>query len=63
MRTTAATTATMVQVCRGRCQDHHKVSSAGAGGEYRARGAGEEESADESAGWSGTELEGSATTA
>ena len=61
MRMTAATAATMAQASGGQGQGHHQVSSAGAGGEYRAEGADKEESADEIAGWSGADLEGSAT--
>ena len=58
---TAATAATMAQASGGQGKGHHQVSSAGAGGEYRAEGADKEESADEIAGWSGADLEGSAT--
>ena len=61
--TTASKKRTVEQVRGGRGKDMQRdqVSSDGARGEYRTSGAGQEESVDESAEWSGAELEGSAT--
>ena len=64
-RTTVTTGKTAVQARGGRGQKnkHDQVSSDRAGGEYRAGGAYQEESADKSAKWSGLESEGSETEA
>ena len=55
------TTAKQVLRGRGQMRHHNQEIRDGAGGGCRARGAGQEESADESAKWSSAELEGLAT--
>ena len=59
-RTTATRREKIAEQARGgRCQErHNQVSSNGEGGEYRVRGAGQEDSADESAEWSSAESKG-----
>ena len=62
-KSTTAETTTTEERTRGRRsgREHNQVSSYGAGGEYHKEGPGREESADESAEWSGADSEGLVT--